>query len=57
MGELIEVRLYKAENGSKFFTGRLAGYEDGRITLDLGKGQIMTFEPGNVSRANLAVVF
>lgn len=57
MGELIEIRLYKAENGSKTVVGKLAGYENGDITVELDKGKTMVVEAGKAAKVNLAVVF
>lgn len=57
MGELIEIRLYKAENGSKTVVGKLAGYENGDITVELDKGKTMVIEAGKAAKVNLAVVF
>ena len=57
MGELIEIRLYKAENGSKTVVGKLAGYDNGDITVELDKGKTMVIEAGKAAKVNLAVVF
>ncbi|MBQ1887153.1 MAG: ribosome maturation factor RimP [Firmicutes bacterium] len=57
MGELIEIRLYKAENGSKTVVGKLAGYDNGDITVELDKGKTMVVEAGKAAKVNLAVVF
>ena len=57
MGELIEIRLYKAENGSKTVVGKLAGYNNGDITVELDKGKTMVVEAGKAAKVNLAVVF
>ncbi|MBQ5437656.1 MAG: ribosome maturation factor RimP [Firmicutes bacterium] len=57
MGELIEIRLYKAENGSKTVVGKLADYDNGDITVELDKGKTMVVEAGKAAKVNLAVVF
>ncbi len=57
MGELIDVKLYKARNGSKLITGTLAGYEDGKVTVDLGKGKTEVIETSEAAKISLAVVF
>lgn len=40
MGSEIEVKLYKPLNGSKSFVGKLEGYEDGTVTVTVGKEQL-----------------
>lgn len=42
MGQEVEVRLYRPQNGRKDFTGLLKAYENGAVTLDCG-GQEMAF--------------
>ena len=37
MGQQIEVRLYKPQDGQKVFTGMLTGYNAGDITLNMGE--------------------
>lgn len=34
MGEEIEIKLYKPIDGSKVYTGKLANYENGNITIE-----------------------
>ena len=43
MGSPVLVKLYKNRDGRKEFAGHLAGYEDGAITLTVGK-QTLTFQ-------------
>ena len=40
LGSEIEVRLFKAIQGSKILTGILAGFENGEIVLETGRGEI-----------------
>ena len=40
LGEKVEVRLYAPINGSKSFSGVLAGYEDGEIELETASGSL-----------------
>lgn len=40
MGEMIEVRLYKAYEGQKEFVGRLIDFEDGSFTIEKGEDTI-----------------
>ena len=51
MGHVIEVRLYRAVEGAKQHVGTLAGYEDGRVTINQGKE--LTFEPADVASVRL----
>ena len=57
MGSLIEIKLYKALDGSKFYTGTLTGYEDGAVTITDGKGKQITLQRKDAAKINLAVVF
>lgn len=36
MGSEVEVRLYQAVDGSKVFVGKLSGYENGDVSIELG---------------------
>ena len=56
MGSAILVKLYRPRNGLKEIPGVLAGYEDGRITLQAGKESIV-FEKSEVALAQLRVEF
>lgn len=49
LGARVEVRLYAPVNGSKSFSGILAGYEDGRIELEAASGTL-SFERAAVSK-------
>ena len=40
MGETIEVKLFRALEGSDYWVGELTGYEDGRFTID-AKGKTL----------------
>ena len=57
MGSLIEIRLYKALDGSKFYTGTLTGYENGAVTITDEKGKQTTLQKSDAAKINLAVVF
>lgn len=57
MGEYIEVKLYKAENGSKQIYGKLAGYENGNVTVQTDDGKTIVVEEGKAAKINLAVIF
>lgn len=49
-GQLIEVRLYKALNGQKSFTGELVGLIDGSIVIRNGKNEL-SFPQKTVAQA------
>lgn len=42
MGEMIEVKLFRAINGSDYWVGQLTSYEEGRFCID-AKGTEMEF--------------
>ncbi len=55
MGSPVEVRLYKALNGSKTCLGTLKGYNDGAVTVDCG-GTEYVFEKSQVAKVRLRIV-
>ena len=54
MGSEIELRLYKSENGQKAFIGTLAGYDNGDVTVTVGKTD-MKFEASKIALVKLHV--
>ena len=54
MGSSVEVKLYQPVNGSKAFVGTLTGYEQGRVTVTVGK-DTMTFEKAQTAQVRLHV--
>ena len=56
MGSPVFVKLYKARDGRKEFSGHLAGYEDGNVTITVGK-QTMTFLKDEVAMCRLRIEF
>jgi len=56
MGSEVEVRLYRPVDGSKHYTGVLAGYEDGAVTLTQGE-KILRFPKVQVAQVRLYVSF
>lgn len=56
MGNEVEVKTYAPVNGSKSFVGKLSGYEDGNVTLELGANPVL-IEKKNVSQVKLHVNF
>lgn len=57
LGSEVEVKLYKALDGKKFYTGTLTGYRDGTVTLTDEKGKEITLQQSDAAKINLAVVF
>ena len=55
MGSPVEVRLYKPFEGSKVWTGQLAGYEDGRVALEAA-GKVLQFDKAQVAKVRLRIV-
>ena len=56
MGSAITVKLYRPYNGLKEIPGILRGYEDGRVTVEMGK-ETRTFEKSQVALVRLRVEF
>ena len=56
MGSPVLVKLYTPKGGRKEFSGILAGYEDGRVTLTVGT-ETDTFEKSEVAMVRLRVEF
>ena len=56
-GELVDVKLYRSEDGNKIFTGTLVGKKDGSIVITDEAGNERSFDEKNVARTCLAVVF
>ena len=55
IGHKVDVRLFRAVEGAKHYSGALVSYEDGRITLDCD-GVTRAFEPADVSSVRLVYV-
>ncbi len=56
MGESVTVGLYKPMDGLKLWEGKLAGYDEGSVTLDLG-GETRVFEAKEIAAVRLRVEF
>ena len=56
-GEIVEIKLYEAVNGKKFYTGKLLGLSEGIISLELESGEVLSFPIDKTSKVNLAVIF
>ena len=57
MGSEIEIKLYKAMDGKKFYTGKLTGYGNGTVTITDEKGKEISLQRSDAAKINLAVVF
>ena len=55
MGSLVEVKLYKAKNGTKEFVGNLEGCEDGNVKISVA-GESMEFQKSEVANVRLRVM-
>lgn len=55
IGSFVEVKLYKAVDGRKLFTGTLTGYADGAVTVTVGDEEY-TFEKAAVASVHLRIV-
>ncbi len=56
-GEVIDVKLYQAVDGTKQFQGKLLGLEDGIISLEEENGTIRQFGKKETASVKLAVIF
>ena len=54
-GEMIDVKLYKAQDGRKQFQGRLLGLADGVVSLE-EDGKTLAFERKDIASVRLAVL-
>lgn len=52
MGQVVDVKLYRAVDGRKEYTGRLTGWKDGSVCVDE-----TTFEKKDVAQVRLHVTF
>lgn len=54
MGSEVEVRLYQPVNGCKVYVGALSGYDNGRVTVIVGKNEI-GFDKSQIALVKLHV--
>ena len=54
MGSEVDVKLYQPVDGSKLYTGRLSGWEDGRVSIECG-AKTRSFEKTQVAQVRLHV--
>ena len=57
MGSPVLVKTYQPKDGRKEFAGKLAGYEDGAVLLDMGGAEPLRFEKNEVAMVRLRVEF
>ncbi len=57
MGQEIDVKLYRAREGSKLFTGTLTGYQAGQVTITMADGQTMTVDKKEIAQVRLHLTF
>ena len=55
LGSFVEVKLYKAVDGAKLYTGTLAAYADGDVTIRIGDTKEMTFPAAAVAQVRLRI--
>ena len=55
LGSFVEVKLYKAVDGAKLYTGTLAAYADGDVTIRIGDAQEKTFPAAAVAQVRLRI--
>ena len=56
-GEIIDVKLYKAQDGSKQYQGKLLGLENGVLSIEEENGNVVKFEQKDTASVRLAVIF
>ncbi len=56
-GRLARLVLREPVQNQKVLEGRLAGFEAGRVRLEIGGGRIEEIELGNISKAKLIIEF
>ena len=57
MGSPVLVKTYQNRDGRKEFAGRLAGYDNGAVELDMGTAQPLRFEKQDIALVRLRVEF
>lgn len=51
------MKLYKAQDGSKQYQGKLLGLENGVLSIEEENGTIVKFEQKDIASVRLAVIF
>lgn len=57
MGKELEIRTYKAVDGSKEFCGTLCAYDNGTVTIRQEDGSDRTFDKKEIALIRLAFDF
>lgn len=57
IGKDVEIRLYKALNKSKEYTGALAAYDKESVTIKMEDGSQMVFQKADIALIRLALDF
>ena len=57
MGKVVEIHLYKAQDGEKEWVGQLKGYNEETVTIELDEGNEMQIERANISLAREYIEF
>ena len=55
IGHLVEVKLYRAVEGSKSYIGDLAAYDDGAVEITVPGGRNIRFEKSDVAGVRLRI--
>ena len=50
IGEVVELRFFKAQNGAKSLVGALSAYENGKVTVVTPSDEELSFERKEISR-------
>ena len=56
IGETVEVKFYRAIDGAKIVEGKLMGYDNGNVTVEVG-GQTVVYTAADVASGRLTVQF
>ena len=57
MEKVVEIHLYKAQDGEKEWVGQLKGYNEETVTIELDEGNEMQIERANISLAREYIEF
>jgi ribosome maturation factor RimP len=57
MGKDVEIRTYRAVNGTKEFVGTLSAYDDNSVTIELPDEGSLTFQRSDIALIRLAFDF
>lgn len=57
MEKVVEIHLYKAQDGEKEWVGQLKGYNEETVTIEIEEGNEMQIERANISLAREYIEF